>query len=346
MNRRGYLDWLRGLAVLVMIEAHTLDAWSLPAEHARHAYRLAAFVGGFGAPLFLFLAGVSLALAAGTRRRRGLADADVARRALGRGAQIFAIAFLLRLQAWVVSQGPFVATLLKVDILHVMGLSMLCAALAFARLHRSRDRVVILLALAVTASLIAPLVPAAGWVDRLPMHLAWYFRIEPGWTQFTLFPWSGFLFAGAAIGIWLDDARTPESERRVNVSLAAIGVVAGIGGYSLSLLPPIYANVSFWTTSPAFFLLRAGIVMSLVSVAYGWNAWQSRTTWVHRLGVASLFVYWIHVELVYGVPTMWIHRRLTFEQALAGVVVVTALMYALVVLKERRTTQSRTLRGM
>ena len=28
MNRRGYIDWLRGISVLIMIEAHTLDAWT------------------------------------------------------------------------------------------------------------------------------------------------------------------------------------------------------------------------------------------------------------------------------------------------------------------------------
>ena len=28
MNRRTYIDWLRGLAVVIMIEAHTLDSWT------------------------------------------------------------------------------------------------------------------------------------------------------------------------------------------------------------------------------------------------------------------------------------------------------------------------------
>lgn len=341
MTRRGYLDWLRGAAVLVMIEAHTLDAWSLPAEHARPAYRIAAIIGGFGAPLFLFLAGVALVLAAGARRRRGLSDREVARLAFRRGVQIFGIAFLLRVLAWAVSRGPFVATLLKVDVLHVMGLSMMCAAAVWAFTGRPRHRLVALLALAAAASLVAPLVRTAGWLDALPTHLAWYLRTEPGWTQFTLLPWSGFLFVGGAIGIWLDEARTMESERRVNGWLAAIGTTAAAGGYALSLLPPVYPNVSFWTTSPTYFLLRAGIVTLLVAIAWARNAGRAETTWLHRFGIASLFVYWFHAELVYGVPTMWIHRRLTFEQAAAGVVVVTALMYGLVLLKERHSVRLR-----
>ena len=31
-NRRHYIDWARGIAVLIMIHAHVLDAWTLPTE--------------------------------------------------------------------------------------------------------------------------------------------------------------------------------------------------------------------------------------------------------------------------------------------------------------------------
>jgi uncharacterized membrane protein len=27
-SRRGYLDWLRGLAVLIMIHGHVMDSWT------------------------------------------------------------------------------------------------------------------------------------------------------------------------------------------------------------------------------------------------------------------------------------------------------------------------------
>ena len=40
-----------------MIEAHTTDAWTHPADKTSLAYSLAVFLGGFAAPLFLWLAG-------------------------------------------------------------------------------------------------------------------------------------------------------------------------------------------------------------------------------------------------------------------------------------------------
>ena len=55
MGRRSYLDWLRGIAVLIMVEAHTFNSWTAPSERG-DLYRLLMVVGGFCAPAFLFLA--------------------------------------------------------------------------------------------------------------------------------------------------------------------------------------------------------------------------------------------------------------------------------------------------
>jgi hypothetical protein len=36
-GRRGYLDWMRGLAVVIMVFWHTLDAWTTPVDKASGA---------------------------------------------------------------------------------------------------------------------------------------------------------------------------------------------------------------------------------------------------------------------------------------------------------------------
>ena len=55
---------MRGLAILIMIEAHVLDAWTRPSDRQTLAFGISAILAGFAAPMFLFLAGVSVALAA------------------------------------------------------------------------------------------------------------------------------------------------------------------------------------------------------------------------------------------------------------------------------------------
>jgi len=62
-GRLGYLDWLRGVTVLVMIEAHAFDAWTRPDEKARAAYGWLMVLGGMAAPAFLFMAGIAVTYA-------------------------------------------------------------------------------------------------------------------------------------------------------------------------------------------------------------------------------------------------------------------------------------------
>ncbi|MCA1649129.1 MAG: DUF1624 domain-containing protein [Acidobacteria bacterium] len=68
--RRGYLDWMRGVAVLIMIEAHLLDSWTGGVDRSTRTFGWSLILGGLGAPLFLYLAGVSVALSAGSKSRR------------------------------------------------------------------------------------------------------------------------------------------------------------------------------------------------------------------------------------------------------------------------------------
>jgi uncharacterized membrane protein len=333
-GRRGYLDWLRGVAVLIMIEAHTLDSWTMAADRTRDAYRWGVILGGFGAPVFLFLAGVAIALGAGSRLRKGASAAEAARMARRRGWQIFGLAFLFRLQSLVVSGGTL-AKLAKVDILNIMGLAMLAAASLWGLGRSGRSRALLLVTAAVAVPLATPFIRATPHLNQLPDVIEWYFRAPPGRTMFNLFPWAAFVLAGAALGLWLDTARTIDAERRVNRLLAVGGPLLAAGAYAASYLPSPWAASDFWTSSPAFFFLRLGILLTTVPVAYAIRAaWPGRSR-IEEFGIASLFVYWIHVEMVYGLLTLPIHRALTLEQVALAFVTFTLLMFGLVKLKQR-----------
>ena len=62
-RRIDAVDWLRGLAVVLMIQTHLYDAWCNPAAKAdRRAYAWTRFIGGIPSRLFLLLVGVSMAI--------------------------------------------------------------------------------------------------------------------------------------------------------------------------------------------------------------------------------------------------------------------------------------------
>ncbi len=335
VSRRGYLDWLRGVAVLIMVEAHLFDAWVRVADRSDRPYQWVIVIGGFSAPLFLFLAGVAMALAAGSRLRKGLTASEVAAIARRRGWQILGLALLFRLQSFIISGGPFPQTLLKVDILNVMGLSMVLAALLWGVGSRDVWRGAALAIVALIFAMVTPLVRSASFVADLPYPSQWYFKAVAGSGAFTLFPWVGFLLLGVVIGLWLDRMRTDSDERRVITAMAITGPVIALAGYLSTYLPAIYSGTTFWTGSPTYFFLRLGVLITAIPIAYAWNAYFRGWSPLRDFGVASLFVYWIHVEMVYGVVSFWLHKSLTFEQAILSYLAFSLFLFGLVKLKDR-----------
>jgi uncharacterized membrane protein len=289
-----------------------------------------------GAPLFLFLAGVSASLAASARAATLGSDAAAAATVRRRGWQIFLYAFLFRLQSFVLSPGSAPSTLLKVDILNVMGLSIVAVAALWQAGRTLRGRLVVFAAATLALAMITPIVRTTPILGVLPDPMAWYLRPVPGHTNFTLLPWSGFVTAGALVGVVLQRAGDPRSERWTVVAVAAAGVLIATGGYAASLLPPLYAQTNFWTSSPTFFFLRVGLLLIGVGVAWAWlqrpRAARGRSPLV-LLGIDSLFVYWIHVEMVYGLLTSPLHRRLPLPWVAAAFAVFTLLMLGVVVIK-------------
>jgi len=321
-----------------MIEAHVFDAWVRPADRTTLVFGWLRILAGFAAPLFLFLAGVSVALACAARVR-ATADATAASRTVQRrGWQIFVYAFLFRAQAYMLNPKAIPAQLLRVDILNIMGPAIVVTAWMWKWAKTNRGRFIIFATAALATSL------SSAWV-RQTMLLAWmpdavlnYFRPLPGRDTFNFFPWAAFVFAGGAIGVLIEATRQA-SDRWLHAGFAAAGAALAVGAYAASSLPSPIPGTQFWTTSPAFFLLRLGILIAVVGIGYFYQALSpltavGRTRPMQRFGRSSLFVYWIHVELVYGAATYRMHHTLSVGDTAIGFVLFALAMYALVLLKD------------
>jgi len=335
--RRGYLDWMRGLAVVVMIWAHTLDAWTVTAERTSYRYWWVMLISGMAAPMFLFLAGVSVSMASGSKLRRGLTPWAAAAPMVRRGFWIWALALLFRIQAFVLSPGATLYGILKVDILNIMGPAIIVAAAVWGLTSRFASRLAALMAVAMAVGFATPLIRASTSIAALPDPIEWYFRPWPGRTTFTLFPWAGFVLAGAAAGMIVDRARSAAVEQRMNGWFAAGGAAIAAFSLAASYLPSPYPVSQFWTSSPSFFFIRVGVLLFGVSLAYLWSLrpTAARFSPLRQFGQTSLFIYWIHVEMVYGIISYPLHRDLPLEQSLIAFVLFTSLMLAASLLKTR-----------
>src|SRR3982751_5074436 len=243
--RRTSLDVLRGIAVLVMIEAHVIDSWTRDADRHTPAFRESLVLGGFGAPLFLFLAGVAVAMSAGSKARRWNDNRAAASAVATRGAQIFALAFLFRFQSVVLSHAP-AWTLLRVDILNVMGPSIVAAVGVWLLVRGTLPRIVAFAAATAALVLFAPGIRHAAPLGTLPDALEAYVRPIPGLSNFTFFPWAAFVTGGAMLGVVLDACRDPQSNRRANVIFIAGGLALASAAYLGSFRPPLDPRSSYW----------------------------------------------------------------------------------------------------
>lgn len=341
LQRRTYLDLLRGIAVLLMIDAHLFDSWTRFPDRDSSAFGQLMLLGGMGTTLFLMLAGVSVALSAGSKLRRSGDPAAAAAAVVRRGLEIFALAFVFRFQAWMLGWSHAWRDLLRVDVLNVMGPSIAFAALLWRLGHTVVQRAAIFAGATAVVSFITPLarlLPAR----TLPDFVQAYFVPVSGLSTFVFFPWTALVLAGATVGVLLDATRTPEDEARMNLWLAAGGAVllaaAAVGSY----LPPLFASSYFWTTSASYLFMRVAIVSLAVAGCYAWTR-RAGGGWspLAQLGRTSLFIYWIHVEMVYGLISLPLHRALSLSVAFATYVAFCGFMLVCSILKDAAVERYR-----
>jgi uncharacterized membrane protein len=328
--RLGYLDWARGLVVVLMVHTHGFFAWVAPASQDGWIYHKTVLAGGYPAAIFLFLSGLVLTLANESRRRRGTPGRERVREGVKRGLEVLAYAFLFRL--WMLAASLFwrPADFLRVDILNCIGASLVIVSAVTFGWPRPRVRGLAALALAAAICLLAPLAWDGPWLQGLPNPILGYFSGRAPDARFPLLPWAGFAAAGAAAGVLLDAARRQGREGPCIALLSASGAAAIVAGFLIDRhFPQIYPREDFWYTSPSYFLIKGGVVLLVLGVAFLADRIPGPSP-LRQLGRTSLLVYWVHLEIIYGMFVMpWARQRLDVPQALLGVALLTLAMLCL-----------------
>jgi uncharacterized membrane protein len=331
-SRLGYIDWLRGVAIILMIQAHAIDSWLLPDARGGRFYRWSQFLAGAPAPLFLFLAGLSLVLVTTRMADRGATQAAIVRDAARRGLQVIGYALAFRVLVFATSGFTDARNLLRADVLNCIGLSMLACAILVVPLRSWAGRLTAAVLVTLAFCLLTPLAWDSLPASLLPMPLYVYISGRPPLAFFPLFPWAAYCSAGVAAGLIVVRGMAQKREGRALSLLTAVGAALLALGMALDRLPSVYPQDDFWHTSPSFFWMRTGVVLLLMGLAYAWHLlpfshWPSA---LRQMGRTSLLIYWVHVEIAYGgIFTRWAHRKLMPSEALLGTAILTVAMLGL-----------------
>src|SRR5260370_27136287 len=244
-KRIAYLDWMRGLAWVLMVQTHCYDSWLSPeAKKSSSLIAWSRLGGTLPAPLFIFLAGMSFALVTEKLREKGTERKAIAKQTILRGAEVFGMGLLFRVQECALGYACSPWTdLLRVDVLNILGLSMmlmgvLCWATGDGEATAARIRTLIA---GVFAAVIVAMATPPLWTTHRPWFLPWpiesyingvHIFKEPQPGLFPVFPWSAFAFAGLAVGFLLF---SDFAKRREGLTFAALGGT-GIAACLLSVL--------------------------------------------------------------------------------------------------------------
>ena len=271
--RLEWLDFYRGLAVLVMIETHVANTFLATADWPA-AWRVNLnYVNGLVAPAFLFIAGYAHGL--GLRRKRAV-RAHIGPR-LTRLAGIAAIGYAMHFPVMEVLGGRWAEALRvgsRMDIL-------VCLAVAIAALvviERVCGRWVKHGAAVAMIAVILAAPHAPDW-SAWPVPLMAMVNQSTG-SLFPLLPWAAFAFAGFIVS-----DQTPTFRRFLARAMGAGAAVFLIGRANLT---PV---------SAAFFFERLAWILVLVPVCR-WLSDRCSPALVLFAGRESFWLYIVHLALI------------------------------------------------
>jgi uncharacterized membrane protein len=267
----GWVDVLRGLAVVGMIWTHCANTFLTAELQATPAYGWASYFHGLIAPTFFWLAGWVRGVASLRNTQKS------AWPAVKRLLMIYVLGHLLHVPWAQWMSGDFSVqtwrVFLQADVLQCLAISSLLLV-ALERAGRWSMAIVIAMLVAAVALTDVLRQTQTGWliVDA-------YLNREQG-SLFPLFPWFAFAAAGYVSG-------------RLALSCTMMLVTGGSTIALVWLVVSGHSTPSFFVERLAWVLALAGLVRALQVAGPGW---------LLLMGRQSLSAYVVHMLLIYMLP--------------------------------------------
>lgn len=306
-GRYLFIDLFRTLIIVAMLEGHVLRQF-LPADiQSTFAFFLHEVFHGITAPAFLFGAGLTFVISSHRRWTAYHHWTPELERRVRRIVLIFLVGIFLHLpyfsfrKTLLESTPRDILTLFQSDVLTCIsaGLLILHLVLYFFK-GEARFHAAVITLMAATVFL-TPIVWEIDFLHFTPVLFAQLSNSLHG-SPFPLFPFLAYLFAGVAVSgkfiVAVESGTVPRFMGRLAIWGAA-GVAAGLFLTAVPFTP--YASYDFWYTSPSYFIIRLGILFLLAPAVWRAGEWIGpRWRPLLVLGTESLFVYVLHLLVLYG----------------------------------------------
>lgn len=306
-QRYLFIDLLRFLAVVFMVQGHTFDAL-LDFELRSHMlFYVHDFFHGFIAPMFLFASGVAFGISTFKKWEEHRLPSPHVLRRYGKFIGLIVIGYALHLPYFSLMKimaegtaGDF-AVWLQVDALHCIAVTMLLLQTAVLVLKEERRFVIFTGTMAAVIIFLSPIIWSIDLTGTLPLWLVSYVNVGNN-SWFPLFPWSSYILCGVIFASVFMNAKEHHHAVSLMQKSVSVGLLMMIVSFIVVNIPfHLYPLHDVWKVNPLIIFARLGFVLLVTSgVFFAEHSFKITSKIPQIMGRESLFIYILHLIILYG----------------------------------------------
>ncbi len=353
-NRIFFLDMLRALAVLLMVQGHTIDAFLADQYRSYDStiYNIWFTIRGFTAPIFMFSSGVAFTYLLRINKTPFFRNPRAVK-GFYRFIVLVLVGYLLRFPTYKIIDFSEVTyqqwiTFFTVDALHLIGFGLLfILSLSYIADKIKVGDTLLYLVGALFFFVVFNFTEKINWANYMPIPFAAYFYQKTG-SLFPLFPWTGYVLFGAALGSYLAKNPGVFTTKKFSWQLFSIGLTALLAAMVVSYYQNnILKEKIFWTDNSFVILLRISVVMILSSLmSFISLSIKQIPDFVKQIGSHTLLIYVVHLIILYGsawIPgiTLLYYRSFDISISIMNATMMIILMLSMVTVIEKYKSLQR-----
>ncbi|HPD79105.1 MAG TPA: heparan-alpha-glucosaminide N-acetyltransferase domain-containing protein [Spirochaetota bacterium] len=304
-SRLDFVDLMRGIAMLVMIEVHVVNSLMDMTLRNTSWFGFINFANGLVAPSFIFISGFAFVLASQKKLPEYRKFRYAFWKQLGRIGLIWFTGYMLHIPYFSLQKCIHIATerhwlkFQSIDVLQCIAFGLFIIFILRLVIKNDRIFIVSVSALGISSVAFAPYAYNAD-LSHLPVFVATY--IAPvHYTLFPIFPWFGFM----AAGIWCAWVFTRYNSAGKSYiffkRLLMVGILMALISLPLMFYIKDYLGL-FNDVRPnaLFFIARLGFVTALLSLCFYYCQWRGEPSAIILYpSRESLAVYFIHLQILH-----------------------------------------------
>ncbi|MCX6170566.1 MAG: heparan-alpha-glucosaminide N-acetyltransferase domain-containing protein [Ignavibacteriales bacterium] len=342
-----FLDLMRALAVLMMVQGHTIDAFLGDQFRSFDSplYNIWFTIRGFTAPIFMFTSGVAFTYLLKSNKEPFFQNPRVLK-GVHRFIILVLIGYLLRFPTprmfdfSEVTKAQWLV-FFTVDALQLIGFGLLFILfLSFiAEKYKASDYLVFSLG-ALFFFFMFLVTEKISWANFLPIPFAAYFYHGTG-SFFPLFPWSGYVISGGILGTYLAKNPLSYNTKKFSYNLFGFGLISLVICFFIHQIENyLYGQKTFWTDNSALIFYRLGFILILNSImSYIALSLKTIPEIIQQVGKNTLLIYVVHIVVLYGsawIPgfAMFYPKTLNIPLSILAAILLIVTMFGMISLLE------------